>query len=136
LREESRIPFWLMWYSGVLVFWCSGLAPRKTRFRGPGTVCTWHVARGYLDFWRKNEGSKEDSRQVRGRSGIERVECEKQSQLPEAGHRDGVRPGPARGIWNPPRRVAALRAPYAGRTPIPITPPLRLPCRCEDDMVS
>jgi len=52
----------------------------------------------------------------------------KQSQLPEAGHRGGVRPGPARWMWNPP--------PYAGRTPIPTTPPLRLPCRCEDAMVS
>ena len=26
----------------------------------------------------------------------------KQSQLPEAGHRGGVRPGPARWIWSPP----------------------------------
>ncbi len=61
LCEKSRIPFWLMWYSGVLVFWYSGLAPRKTRFWGTGTVCIWHVARGGLDFWGKGEGDKRDS---------------------------------------------------------------------------
>ncbi len=38
-----------MWYSGVLVFWYSGLAPRKTRFWDTGTLCTWHVACGGLD---------------------------------------------------------------------------------------
>ncbi len=46
---------------GILVFWYSGLAPRKTLFFGAGTVCIWHVARGGLDFWGKNEGDKGDS---------------------------------------------------------------------------
>jgi hypothetical protein len=27
LREKSRIPFWLVWYSGVLVFWAG--APKN-----------------------------------------------------------------------------------------------------------
>ena len=43
---------------GILVFWYSGLAPRKTRFWDTGTVCIWHVARGGLDFWGKNEGDE------------------------------------------------------------------------------
>src|SRR3974390_1249877 len=46
---------------GILVFWYSGPAPRKTRFWGTGTLCIWHVARGGLDFWGQNEGSKGDS---------------------------------------------------------------------------
>ena len=29
---------------GILVFWYSGLAPRKTRFCGSDIVCSWHVA--------------------------------------------------------------------------------------------
>ena len=41
---------------GILVFWYSGLAPRKTRFGGAGTICIWHVARGGLAFWGKNKG--------------------------------------------------------------------------------
>jgi hypothetical protein len=40
----------------LVVFWYSGLAPLKTRFFGADTVCIWHVARGYLDFWPKNAG--------------------------------------------------------------------------------
>ncbi len=56
LHEKPRIPFRLMWYSGVLVFWYSGLAPRKTRFWDTGTLCTWHVACGGLDFQGKNAG--------------------------------------------------------------------------------
>ncbi len=40
--------------------------------------------------------------------GPRRVNCAKRSQLPETGHRGGVRSGPARWIWNP--------SPYAGRT--------------------
>src|SRR3974390_1699112 len=42
---------------GILVFWYSGPAPRKTRFWGAGTICIWHVARGGLDFRGKNEAT-------------------------------------------------------------------------------
>jgi hypothetical protein len=52
---------------GILVFWYSGLAPRKTRFGGAGPVCIWHVARGGLDFWGKNAGTAGDRPQVRAK---------------------------------------------------------------------
>ncbi len=52
--KNPEYRFGHMWYSGVLVFWYSGLAPRKTRFggRGPGV----YLARGGLEFWPQNSG--------------------------------------------------------------------------------
>ncbi len=55
-KKNPEYRFGHMWYSGVLVFWYSGLAPRKTRFWDTGTLCTWHVACGGLDFQGKNAG--------------------------------------------------------------------------------
>ncbi len=41
-------------WCGVLVFWAD--VPRKRGFGDAGALCIWHVARGGLYFWGKNEG--------------------------------------------------------------------------------
>jgi hypothetical protein len=45
--QKRRIPFWLVWYSGILVF-CPG-APENAVFWA-GTAWIWHVARVCMGF--------------------------------------------------------------------------------------
>jgi hypothetical protein len=90
--------------------WYSGLAPLKTRFFGKVSV-----ARGDLDFWAKNEGSKETSRPV---SGPGRWPVVQTKPIHPAGAGYGLWP-PALPLQPPPARGPALRG---GRTPCRLRP--------------
>ncbi len=74
LRQKSRIP--------VGGFRYSGPALRTMRFGGAGIVCSWHVARGGLDFWLKNAGIRLPECQV---PWVMRGKRAKQTQFPVGG---------------------------------------------------